>query len=396
MVEETMLGGHATGGDRVSDGASSQRHDLLDTIGLIQDAALDPSAWVGAVERMMLLFDGIAGVLVINSADADNGRTVVQTGVDPNYQQRYFDEFARLDPVFDPRSPLMVGRPVCLSPFTPGGLFTNSTFYNEWFVPQGFHDGLGAVVYSRGTRRLWLSVARHGSGHAADQVGRFALLLPHVMRSLRVAERLDMVSNQQRALGDALAVVSHAVMLVDRRGRLVFANPAAEVLLGPDQPMSVEQGLLTARDPVTAAALEAALAAAMIDADDGQGGVRDIVVPRDRRRPLLLSVVPVGRRAADHADLDVPVAAMILVADPDVRPWARLDGFARAYGLTAAEGKILDALLDGEGVDRVAERLGIGRATVKTHLNRILAKTGTARQNELIRLVAGSLSPLRK
>ncbi len=134
----------------------------------------------------------------------------------------------------------------------------------------------------------------------------------------------------------------------------------------------------------------------MVDTDDGQGGVRDIVVPRDRRRPLLLSVVPVGRRAADRADLDLPVAAMILVADPDVRPWARLDGFARAYGLTAAEGKVLDALLDGEGVDRVAECLGIGRATVKTHLNRILAKTGTARQNELIRLVAGSLSPLRK
>ncbi|HKU96604.1 MAG TPA: helix-turn-helix transcriptional regulator, partial [Vineibacter sp.] len=66
-----------------------------------------------------------------------------------------------------------------------------------------------------------------------------------------------------------------------------------------------------------------------------------------------------------------------------------------AYGLTAAEGKVLDAVIDGDGVDGIADRLGVARATVKTHLNRILAKTGTTRQNELIRLVAGTLPPLR-
>lgn len=371
-----------------------ERNDLLDFVGLVQDAALDPIGWSHVVEHMMGQFDGIAGVLVINSSDADNGRTVVQRGVDASFEQQYFDCFAPLDPVFDPRSRLVAGRPVCLSPFVPGGLFTNGTFYNEWFAPQGFHDGLGAVVYSRGQRRLWLSIARHENGSAAAHMDRFSALLPHVTRALHVAERLETLTNQQSALHETLATLAHAVMLVDRRGRLAFTNPAADALLGPSQPLTVRQGRVTARDATTDATLQAALALAGLDMDDGQGGIREIAVPRQERRPLLLTIVPVGRHVAERSELGLPIAAMILVSDPEVRPWARLEGFARAYGLTAAEGKVLDALVDGDGVDRAADRLGISRATVKTHLNRLLAKAGVARQSELIRLVAGTVPPL--
>jgi DNA-binding CsgD family transcriptional regulator len=47
------------------------------------------------------------------------------------------------------------------------------------------------------------------------------------------------------------------------------------------------------------------------------------------------------------------------------------------------------------GVAETADALGISEATVKTHLNHIFAKTGTQRQAELVKLVAGHLSPLR-
>jgi len=41
------------------------------------------------------------------------------------------------------------------------------------------------------------------------------------------------------------------------------------------------------------------------------------------------------------------------------------------------------------GVPEVAAILGLGQQTVKTHLKRLFAKTGTARQAELVKLVAG-------
>jgi DNA-binding CsgD family transcriptional regulator len=42
----------------------------------------------------------------------------------------------------------------------------------------------------------------------------------------------------------------------------------------------------------------------------------------------------------------------------------------------------------------VAETLGIGESTVKTHLKRLYEKTGTRRQAELVKLYAGYTSPL--
>lgn len=37
--------------------------------------------------------------------------------------------------------------------------------------------------------------------------------------------------------------------------------------------------------------------------------------------------------------------------------------------------------------------LGISQATVKTHLERIFGKTGTARQADLVKLIAGLAGP---
>jgi DNA-binding CsgD family transcriptional regulator len=66
---------------------------------------------------------------------------------------------------------------------------------------------------------------------------------------------------------------------------------------------------------------------------------------------------------------------------------------ARRYGLTAAEMRVLFAVVEISGVPEVANILGISQATVKTHLQRIFGKTGTARQADLVKLIAGLAGP---
>jgi DNA-binding CsgD family transcriptional regulator len=46
------------------------------------------------------------------------------------------------------------------------------------------------------------------------------------------------------------------------------------------------------------------------------------------------------------------------------------------------------------GVPEVAPVLGISETTVKTHLQRIFAKTETTRQADLVKLVASYMSPV--
>ena len=67
---------------------------------------------------------------------------------------------------------------------------------------------------------------------------------------------------------------------------------------------------------------------------------------------------------------------------------------ARTYDLTPAELRVLLGVVEVGGVPEVAESLGLGETTVKTHLGRLFQKTGTARQAELVKLVAGFASPL--
>jgi DNA-binding CsgD family transcriptional regulator len=55
---------------------------------------------------------------------------------------------------------------------------------------------------------------------------------------------------------------------------------------------------------------------------------------------------------------------------------------------------VLIAIVEVGGVADVAELLGLSQATVKTHLRQIFAKTGVSRQADLVKLVAGFISPV--
>lgn len=371
----------------------------LGIVEALQDAALDANLWRDALGCVAHRIGGDGAGILTQDLTAKTGFPVAGVGIDLSHTQQYFQHYAYINPVLhsDGGGVPPLGRPLTTAMLMSRHAFAMSEFYNDWLRPQRFSDAVGVVVHREGSRFTWLATMRSRGADDLDRgdLDALARLAPHVTRALRVAQRLDVLTNRQRALQDALSQVAHATMLVDRRGRLVFANPAAEALLGGQQALTVMHGRVTARNPSADAALQAALAGSMPGRHNDHRGVEDIIVPRDGRRPLMVSVVPAGRHAADQLDPELRVAAILIVTDPDVRPWSRLEGFMRAYGLTSAEGKVLNAVIDGDGLDGIADRLGVGRATVKTHVNRILAKTGTSRQNELIRLVAGTLPPLR-
>jgi DNA-binding CsgD family transcriptional regulator len=71
-----------------------------------------------------------------------------------------------------------------------------------------------------------------------------------------------------------------------------------------------------------------------------------------------------------------------------------VEALAKRYGLTTGETRVLLAIVEIGGVPEVARMLGISQATVKTHLQRVFGKTGTTRQADLVKLVAGFTGPI--
>jgi len=95
-----------------------------------------------------------------------------------------------------------------------------------------------------------------------------------------------------------------------------------------------------------------------------------------------------GASWAAVAAVFVRKATLDLASPPEV--------VASTYGLTPSELRVLLATVEVSGVRAVAEALGISQATVRTHLRRLFAKTGTSRQSELVKIVAAFASPLQK
>ncbi|WP_198370441.1 helix-turn-helix transcriptional regulator, partial [Roseomonas rosulenta] len=108
----------------------------------------------------------------------------------------------------------------------------------------------------------------------------------------------------------------------------------------------------------------------------------------------LAHVLPLARRDRRRRLVQGATAAVFVAAQEDART-PGLDVFIRAFRLSPAEGRVLSRLVAGDGPAEAAAALGIGVTTAKTHLARMLGKTGTARQADLRALVARLCPPVR-
>jgi DNA-binding CsgD family transcriptional regulator len=79
-------------------------------------------------------------------------------------------------------------------------------------------------------------------------------------------------------------------------------------------------------------------------------------------------------------DLSKRLKSVIAEKEPD------FTAFSEAFGISPAECKLLESLVEGLTVVAHAERAGISVNTARTHMRRLLEKTGTSGQLDLIRL----------
>jgi len=61
--------------------------------------------------------------------------------------------------------------------------------------------------------------------------------------------------------------------------------------------------------------------------------------------------------------------------------------YCARYGLTQREAEVLDCILSGQSIAEISEALFISQRTVKFHITKLLRKTGTTSQKELLLLL---------
>jgi DNA-binding CsgD family transcriptional regulator len=196
-------------------------------------------------------------------------------------------------------------------------------------------------------------------------------------------------SSLAAAIADTLDGLSVAMFLVDVDGRILHANAAARLALATSDVLYIADARLTATDVGANQILRDALAGSSKGdmAADNQGLALPLTACDGAR--YVARVLPLAAGARRRTETTYPATAAVFLNKAVLDTRSLPHRIAETYKLTSAELRILLAILEACDVREVAEALGIAESTVKTHLRRVFAKTGTRGQVHLVKLVAG-------
>ena len=367
-------------------------------IGEIYDTTLDPTLWPAVLLNCMSFIGGTAAAIFSKDAASKTGGVAYHVGIEPHYQQLYFNKYIKLDPLTVGHYFAEIEKPVAVGDILPYDEFLETRAYREWGQPQGIVDVLNVALDKTATSAAMFCVFRHKQdGRVDDEMRRrMALLVPHIRRAVLIGRVINLQKAEAASLADVLDGMSAGMFLVDASGRIVHANAVGHHMLNAANVLHAEAGRLAVNDRHADQVLADTFATAVHgDAAIGIKGVAVPLVARDGERYVahVLPLTSGGRRRAGTsyaaaAALFVHKAALATPSPPEV--------IAKAYKLTPMELRVLLAIVEVGGVPEVAEALGIGETTVRTHLQQAYHKTSTNRQADLVKLVAAFSNPLVK
>ena len=223
-------------------------------------------------------------------------------------------------------------------------------------------------------------------GRATPRTG----LLVELERGAR-ALRLSFVPPDRavRAQRAVLDLMPFGLLVADRSSYILLLNRAAETMALAADGLAVCRGRLSGARPVEARSLAAHIARVAATPARGNRAAAGAALRLSRpsgRPPYAVLVTPLGADGPHGAGLPRP-AALVLISDPERRPAPCGRYLAELFGLTSAEASLAAALASGVSLAAYAEAAHIALATARWRLKRILAKTHTHRQSELVALV---------
>ncbi|PLQ00247.1 helix-turn-helix transcriptional regulator [Cupriavidus pauculus] len=256
-----------------------------------------------------------------------------------------------------------------------------SEFYQDFHIPTGFRYLAGARLARPGSDDILLGLLRMNDRPAYSDQERHGIsgMAIHLQRAINLWQDAC-VLNRDAAIGSELmAQLGVAVFALDGDLKLVFANKSAEAVLRATTCLRLNHGKLSA----TVAAENARLQAAMAHTLRSRQGESVALRPAPGLPPeIFLGISRLSgaatRMTFSHAEILVTVRRRSSV------PMVRARQLQQAFGLTAAEAAVGEALIGGKTPDEYATAAGVSVATVRTQLRAIFEKTGSRSQAEAV------------
>jgi DNA-binding CsgD family transcriptional regulator len=377
----------------------SEAEILSDLIGTIYDTTLDRALWSDVLRRSAEFVGGAASALYSKNAARKTASPALFWN--PRFNAAgapsYCDEYVRIDPSTTCQFLFEAGEIHSVEDCMPYAEFMETRVYKEYARPLGMADQLAATLdKSAMSFSLFAILRSEEQGRAdAEMRRRMRLIVPHVRRAVLIGNVMDLDKADAMALADTLSGLAAGVFLVDENASVVFANTSGQIMLEDGKILRQNDSVLTVVDPKAGATLPEIIALARDG--DAAVGVNGIALPLSAPpEPWLAHILPLTSGIRRDAGITYSAVAAVFVHQASPETPSAMEIMSKLYRLTPSELRVLAALSEVGGISAAAAVVGISEATVKTHLQRLFGKTGTNRQTDLVKLVAGHASPLRQ
>lgn len=293
----------------------------------------------------------------------------------------YDQYYGALDPRREPVTRAGLGEFVFCQDHISDAYIERSEFYQDYQLPSGIRYLMGVRLARPGSDDILLGMlrAQERDRFSDEERATAASMTGHLQRTINLWQDTR-VLHRDAALGaELMAQLGLAVFALGRDQRVLFANAQAEALLRASTCLRLEYGRLSATLAADNDGLQAALAR-VVKSRKGESVAVRPALGAPHEIFLGISLLPAHAARAAFGDAALMVTARQRGAASPVTS-AQL---RQAFGLTAAEAAVGEALIMGKAPDEYAEDAGVALSTVRTQLRAIYEKTCSRSQAEAV------------
>ncbi len=370
---------------------------------LLYDAALDHSRWQAFLDALRPCFGGATGIMYGFDRASGAMDFTYNFGSDPAFIESYDRYYGRINPYPDLALRLPPGKVAMAADALDTETLCRTEFFNDWMRPQDIPaEYFGMLVHKHGSRGVIMGLApqaAHFNRNHHIYRRQLELLMPHMARAVEINRVMAAARTAERALGTSFDALRLAAFVVDGAGRLLLANQKAEDLLRDDSVLCTDRSKrLHAANRAENTALEVAIVHALHPPTAlTTRPVR--LTSRASGRAFIIWAVPMrseqpngpSHRSQFMLGLRTEATVLVLVVAAECALSIRPESIQAAFKLSAAEARLVSALIAGRTLAEYARDSGHSRNTVRNQLASIFEKTDTRRQAELVAAIIGTL-----
>lgn len=384
--------------------ANPQDISLGGLIGSIYEAALDSSRWDAFLANFSARLRTQSALIWAHDFSDQSvelqslgGTISTSHGFDPAALATFADYYSQTNVWMEDPLKHQSGQVVTSSSLYPDSQLKKTEYYNDWLRPQGFFYSSAAVVHKQDDRSFNVTLIRseNAGGYTDEEHRIIAALIPHLQAAFVLHRRLYQLDALSQTSINVLETSPFGVVLLDEKGGVLHANTLAHELAKSAGLLRFgAQGQLRATYAADDARLQRHLHFAVRTGDgaevgDSGGTLRLRHVDGSR---LDLVVTPLPSWASPFGERS---AAAVFISNPQATIGSLAQMLGSLYGMTPAEARLTEALVNGLTPQEYAQRQQLSLHTVRAQFKSAAAKAGTSRQADLVRVVLTGPAVLR-